>query len=226
MAIDLLKEHGRQDVVLGLPHPNKGLYYADSQACVQALVRYATKSGLQVGWSNTSSCDIGGNRNIIAGVAQQMKANYLLFIDDDMVFAENALERLMSHNVDIVSGFCVGRIHPYNPCAYIKIEGADSYRPINNWPDDALIEVDAVGAAFLLIKVAVFDKLTLPYFSFAPREGHPTGIGEDSYFSRKAKAAGLKIHLDTGLIVGHIGDYPFTIHDHIEAKRAEVGGKR
>lgn len=44
-------------------------------------------------------------------------------------------------------------------------------------------------------------------------------MGEDAYFCRKAKAMGYDVCIDTSLVVGHIGEHPFTIYDYLNYKK-------
>lgn len=78
--------------------------------------------------------------------------DYVLFMDDDMVPAEDTLVRLLSHGVDIVAGACTVRYDPpmpnfraYDPATY-------TYTVASEWHKEGLIQVGAVGTGFMLIR--------------------------------------------------------------------------
>ena len=65
-----------------------------------------------------------------------------------------------------------------------------------------VIEVDATGAGCLLFNMEVFDKVKWPWFKQDVRDGKP--VGEDIYFCSRARAAGIRIWVDTSIEVGHL----------------------
>lgn len=44
-------------------------------------------------------------------------------------------------------------------------------------------------------------------------------IGEDVYFSDKARCAGFEVCLDASLVIGHIGEHVYSIDDYVEYKK-------
>jgi len=137
------------------------------------------------------------------------KVTHLLWIDDDMVFRGDAVPRLIAHDLPIVGGLCYNRHHPYNPVMlYEPPKGCESvgYLFRYEWPQPpGLLEVDATGAAFLLTKREVFEKIAE---NLKPDEGPFTqgGWGEDVSFCRRARAAGYKVMVDTSIEIGHVGE--------------------
>lgn len=133
---------------------------------------------------------------------------HLLFIDDDMVFNDDAFERLLSHDLPIVGGLCHNRRPPYMPILMREYNGGYTFvydydREID---ENGLIEVDATGAAFLLVKREVFEKIAATGEDpFAIR-----GPGEDISFCLRAKEQGYKIYVDTTVEIGHVGEVTVT----------------
>lgn len=132
---------------------------------------------------------------------------HLLWIDDDMVFAPDALKRLLAHDLPIVGGLCHGRRPPhYAPILCHKQPGGlMGYSYQHDYPL-GLVEVDATGAAFILVKREVFETIEEAFPT--PGEGPFTdkGHGEDISFCERAKECGYKIFVDTTLEIGHIGE--------------------
>lgn len=123
---------------------------------------------------------------------------HLLWIDDDMTFEPDAVRRLLAHDLPIVGGLCFNRRHPYSPVLVYFTERGFAFK--YDYPE-GLVEVDATGAAFLLVKKEVFLKI---------REKYPEGpwsilgIGEDVSFCKRATAVGYKVFVDTTVKIGHI----------------------
>ena len=150
-------------------------------------------------------------RNKIALAAVENRFDYLMFIDSDMTFRPDAIERLLEHDKDIVSGICFKRKPPYSPCIYSKIETkADGNAPIADVVmdyEEGLIEIAGCGAALLLIKVEVLETLIKDHMQlFEPLEG----LGEDLSFCYRATQSKYKIFCDTTVGAGHIGKIVIT----------------
>ena len=137
------------------------------------------------------------------------KVTHLLWIDDDMIFRSDAVPKLIAHDLPIVGGLCFNRHHPYNPVLlYDPPKGCEDAGFLfrYEWPQPpGLLEVDATGAAFLLTKREVFEKIAE---NLKPDEGPFTqgGWGEDVSFCRRARAAGYKVMVDTSIEIGHVGE--------------------
>ena len=66
------------------------------------------------------------SRNSLAMKAIQTEADYVLWLDSDMVFEPDTLERLMKtlteNNLDIVTGLYFRRVPPYSPVLFDMLE--------------------------------------------------------------------------------------------------------
>lgn len=148
----------------------------------------------------------------------------LLMLDDDMSFDENSLELLRSNkenwDYDIVFGFCTHRVWPPKPVVLQRVHEdvgkpeslhGSIYKTMNIVPDNSVIEVDAVGLAFTLIKRHVIEAMTEEYgpmftFYFTYGQGFES---DDIPFCEKAKDLGFKIAVDTNVKIGHVGQSVF-----------------
>ena len=74
------------------------------------------------------------------------------------------------------------------------------------YPKDAVIDVDAVGFGFVLIRKPVIDALERPFTT-------KTAKGEDIAFCENAKAAGFSVKVNTAAKVGHILTVPLIIEE-------------
>ena len=91
-------------------------------------------------------------------------ADHFFLMDDDMEGQPEYLHRLLSHNKDIIYGICTLKKFPPVPNIrfWLKDEGRFADPLYWDWNAD-LMEIDAAGGAFGLIKREVFEKMTEAY---------------------------------------------------------------
>lgn len=133
------------------------------------------------------------------------EVTHLAWIDDDMVFTPDALMRLMGHQRLIIGGLCHSRRQPYMPTLIQGLPlGQQSDLPLSYQYDypEGLVEVEATGAAFLVVARQVFDAIAKS--GEAPWD--QAGYGEDVSFCRRARAAGFNIWVDTTVKIGHVAE--------------------
>ena len=143
--------------------------------------------------------------------ALSWKADYLLFLDDDVLPPATGLVKLYRDALPIVSGLVKHRRPPYTPLVARRVDRSKPWKLddpnlrwdvefAKNYPRDQLVEVDASGMGFVLIMREVFEKTPEPWFKFE------AGFGEDFYFFWKAQQAGFKNYVDTGVKCLHMAD--------------------
>lgn len=141
---------------------------------------------------------------------------HFLWIDDDMTFPRDAAKRLLAHDLPIVGGLCHNRRHPFMPILmYLTQDRGFTYR--YDYPE-GLVEVDATGAAFLLVKKEVMKDIHEKCNTARGEEPWTQAMGttEDVAFCMRAAKAGYKIVVDTTLKIGHFGE---SVVDEDFAKR-------
>jgi len=181
------------------------------------------------GAEGCKTCFIGGAlvdeaRNM---AVRDMAGDYLMFIDADMAFPPNAFVQLKKHlerdDVDIVSGVCVRKRHPYRPTMFMRHPKFEErkktkekrYQEVVIWPD-YLFEVDAVGTAFMLIKRKVFEAMKAPWFK------SKVDISEDLGFCEEARDLGFRIWVDPTCIIGHVGPKAYDVNDYFANNQQEI----
>lgn len=154
---------------------------------------------------------------------QKMRGDWLLFIDDDMVFTGDQVEQLIrtrdEHDLDMLGGLCFRRASPHQPTLYMR-EGPNigAYNFLETWDSD-IVEVDATGMAFMVIHRRVFEGIAQragqAFGSYDERLARPSppnyfrwdGIkGEDLRFCEDARAAGFRVWVDTRIEIGHVSE--------------------
>jgi len=157
--------------------------------------------------------------------------DYLFFIDSDMVFARDTLDKLIEADKDVITGLYFQKHKPHYPLI-LKIrefENQDSLKKRKYvWHTEykfgEIEEIDACGAGALLVKSSVFKKVNSPWFDFKIDDiGCP--VGEDIFFCRKLQANGYKIYSHNNTFIDHIGNASIGMKDfgmYKEQKEYEV----
>ena len=140
-------------------------------------------------------------RNTLALRAVREGFDRVLWIDSDMVFGPDLMERLsadMDEGWDIVTGLYFLRAMPTAPVIYKSVTAeppaAEAYA---DYPADALFPVAGCGFGGVLVRTEVFAEMTEPPFRQFPH------MSEDLSFCVRAK--GRKMACDSRVKLGHLG---------------------
>lgn len=160
----------------------------------------------------TMSSLIYDARNAIAKQAVAEGHDRVLWLDSDMVFAPDIMERLaadMDEGHDLVSGLYFKRKAPIAPVIYqdmghMEVEGG-GYKPyalpMEDYPADQIVPIKGCGFGVCMTSVAlikrVIDRYGLPFSPIL-------GFGEDLSFCARAGELGADMVCDTRIKVGHI----------------------
>lgn len=147
--------------------------------------------------------------------AMREGCSHILFIDSDMRFPQDMISRLLAHDLDIVATNCARRRIPTGPTAQVYKPDGERELVWSMPESTGLQEVHSVGMGVMMIKSSVFKALGEPWYETPWRQDKRGYIGEDVFFCRKAREAGLKIWIDHDISkeIGHIGMFEFK-HDH------------
>jgi GT2 family glycosyltransferase len=150
------------------------------------------------------SNDIAGARNLLVKRSLEVGSEWILFIDDDHVYPDDLLIRLLSHDKDMVCSLYLARQQPFAPVAYSHRED-NAYIPLilPNLPETGLIPIHAAGASGMLIRSELFRAIEYPWFEHG-RVGELWNASEDLIFCEKAHDAGFEIWLDLEARLGHM----------------------
>lgn len=205
-------------IIIGLPHLNTG-YNARFGNSLTGLIAHSLGQGLEIGRLATFRDNITFARNKISSEFMEMEdADYLFFLDDDMVFNKELLVNLLQHEKKIVGGLTFRRGEPHEPSIY-NLNNKDrlTYDPVFMWKPGELLELDALGMAATLIHRSVFEEMK----SISQLHKDIWGfydnlefLGEDFRFCRKARDLDFKIYCDTGQVVGHIVEKVIRFEDY------------
>ncbi len=149
------------------------------------------------------SCDISASRTWLVRQSLEKGATHLLFIDSDMLFPPETLDRLLAHDKDIIGV-------EYNKRKF-PIQTVTSYLPDVEKSETEPFRVAVVGTGVMLIKLALFadPKLDKNWFSFGRNALGENVIGEDGWFCNTARDAGYDVWVDPTIKVYHLGEYGY-----------------
>ena len=162
---------------------------------------------------------IDGSREKAKQTAISNGAHWLFFCDTDLQIPPDTLQRLISHDKDIVGGLYVRRHNPpFNEMLKFRQDGLPGIEPIRDgaYVPGSLVECDAIATGCMLIRTDVFEKippwkLTIdgqnanPAHFLWTENRLPNGMSEDFAFCVKARQAGVRIFCDTSIICKHKG---------------------
>lgn len=215
---------------------------------------FAEKQGLvNLQWAQIHGALVDKARNEAMRRLLAVGPEWLIFVDGDMVFEPDAIFKLLERaygthpHFDVLGGYCNLRGGPALPTIDTGTGTWESW-----YPGQGVIDVMRTGAAFVLIKKHVAQRIPDPWFALRvpmrildaiqevdtfcrtvfdgrnPMRGLPSRawetmtdlarqhsssreqpfvpaeVGEDSSFCDRVTAAGMRIGVDTDLIIRHI----------------------
>lgn len=169
------------------------------------------------------------SRNKLAGMALEIEADYILWLDSDMVFKPDILERMLKTldehpEIEALTGLYFRRCSPFSPVLFSRLEEADdglNWEDVANIPD-GLFEVAGCGFGCVLMRTGCLIEI-------AAKEGMgswftpTTYAGEDCAFCIRLRREGYKIYCDPSIELGHMGYAPVTRSFYETMKGAENG---
>ncbi len=153
-------------------------------------------------------------RNELARQAIKSEADWVLWLDSDMVFEPDLLKKMLKvceeNDIDFLTGLCFRRKPPYTPTLFDrldKMEHGASYTTIMSVPEGRF-KVGGCGFAGVLMSTDVLMSVAARFGGrmFDPLEG----FGEDVSFCWRARQCGYEIWCDSDIELGHIGSMVVT----------------
>ena len=167
--------------------------------------------------------DCATARNKIAQKSLDLKADYVLMVDNDVTPPKDALLNLLSHGVDAVGGYYAHRdndnIYRGRTCM-CKLEQPNG-EPYFNYPLESeyvadelheladsgknLVRIHGGGMGCMLVKTDVFRRICYPWFDWVNYQGEDRSmLSEDLFFCELLKGANTPIYVDPRVACGHL----------------------
>jgi len=135
-------------------------------------------------------------------------ADFLMMIDADETWAYNTIEKLVKHNLPLVSGLVYSRKYPYYP-VWLNYNELDNKLEQNNthylpMVPNGLLKVDAIGAGFMLMRrdVALAIGTDAPA-NLSASECEWGEVGEDIAICYRARQHGFDCYVDLTTEIKH-----------------------
>lgn len=198
--------------------PCRDTLFAAHALSVIELIKYNTMNDIDTHVIMDASTVLLTQRQNLAQAALDINADYILWLDSDIVCPSTTALRLLNHNEPIVCGNYVRRQVPHKGVAYRTI--GDWENPLPFEVQDNLVPIEGIGMGCMLMKTSILKEIEKPYFDFTWTPISNDWLGEDIYFCQKITNAGYTIKVDTMLSqeLYHLGTYAFSSKDLKEIK--------
>lgn len=231
---------GKPDVILAWAHPGQvaGLFMDSVMGTMRTLDdRVAAWISVECGplLANARNTMVWSFLTWHLDAEGREPAQWLVMLDADMVFDDRAVETILAAadpvEAPIVGGLCFGggRGGGIFPTIYVCKDEQLNLDRLNEYPPDALCEIDATGAAFLAIHRTVFERMyaafgrdadgnetPYPWFAYGQNAGKP--VGEDIAFCLRARALEIPVNVHTGVRIGHLKSQVLTEDLYLELR--------
>ena len=193
--------------------PTRDTVHSQFAYCLAQLIKTTSEAGIDTYLFFDSSTILLNQREKLIENAKDIKCDYVLWLDSDMMFPSTTALRLLAHNKDIVACNYMKRSKPLKTVAYTDLTNWDSWLPLE--PKDDLIKVEGVGMGCMLMKTEIFNSLQKPYFEFTYKGDTQDWYGEDFMLLTKLRLNGFNVYIDTilSMDIKHLGIYAFGNND-------------
>jgi GT2 family glycosyltransferase len=225
----------KQKVVAAYPHPHE--VSARFHKCWDSLRQYDFGHRRRIAeggghLANSSGANITNARNEIAtAFLDRHDADWLWFVDTDMTFEPDVLDRLVdaAHPQDrpILGALCFSLQDGYRaaPTLYTIRPDGKAGRTFY-YPKDTLVR-SMTGTGCLLIHRTALETIrasgrfptAYPFFQECAFGDLP--VGEDLTFCIRAEAIGIPVHVDTSIKCGH--EKPFIVDEEMYDAQVAAG---
>lgn len=157
-------------------------------------------------------------RNMIAAEAVSGGFDRVLWLDSDMAFDRDLLEKLnarMDEGHDFVTGIYYSRKPPIEPVIFSRCRIQDAFgmmipdtERMKDYPKDQLFEVEGCGFGCVMTSARLLQEVMDEFglYPFYPM----IGFGEDLAFCLRVRELGKKIMCDSSIQCRHTGFYEFS----------------
>jgi len=190
--------------------------------CLTYLIRHLNSKGFKVYFCSTYSRNIYEVRNkCLLGDPEKgsdqkpfdgKEYDYILWIDNDIIFTPEDFQRLYREHKDVISGLYVMANNTHFAAVevwdeqYFQTHGSFEFlhkQHINH----RLVpfKVEYVGFGFVLFKYGVFEKLKYPWFEptyLQIKDAHDFSM-EDVTLCLKLKKKNIDVYVHPEVVVGH-----------------------
>ena len=181
------------------------------------------RGGHEVLFDSVRGYDVATARNHIAQMALNLKTDYVLMVDNDVVLPKDALVTLLDDARKVNLGYYAHRdtdnVYRGNTCLcklkdengkeyyHYPLESEYSAAEMKSMKDagEKKIEIHGGGMGCALIWTEVFRELEYPWYDWVNYGDANRGmLSEDLYFCSLCRVKGIKIYGDVRVGCGHL----------------------
>lgn len=183
-----------------------GLLRTETHLSILGVV-YNTKHELHhMIWN---SCYVHESRTILVYQAKAEKCDAIFFVDADMMFHNQTLNKLIAIDKPVVGVDYNHRHFPLESTVKFADENGNLIsKKKDEFPKEPF-KCFAVATGCMLIRMDVFDKVPVPWFDFEYFPDGKVDTGEDVYFCKQCFKLGIEVWCDPTAEVGHIGSHVY-----------------
>jgi hypothetical protein len=188
---------------------------------------------------------VDGRNKVAAVVTNESQAEWLFFVDSDMGFAPDTVERLIAAADPVkrpfVGGLCFahksdgkgsfyGIRYRAQPTVYdfVELDDRVGFVSRTNYERDALVAADGTGGACVLVHrsvlAAIQDEHGPNWFTPITHPKGPTTFSEDLSFCARAAALGFPLHIHTGIKTTHDKGGVFLDEEYFDRQQTLLAG--
>ena len=213
----------REKITIGVCSP--GVWHAMFATSIIDIARSQSQLGQLI--SLEGSGVISRLRNqVVATFLDRTTDDWLLQIDTDQIITIEHFKKLIAaadkNERKIVSGVVhaawdTDNLYPEPvPCVFKMGENGEGLYALHEYEEDSIVEIDAAGTGCLLVHRSVFEEMRAKadpvhetemwcFYRDMPLNG--SWVGEDIFWSIRAKALGYKLYAHTGVQLPHKRSY-------------------
>lgn len=198
-------------IKLSILVPTRDMVHSHFAYCLTQLVKTTTQNNIDTYVFFDSNTILLNQRTNLIKRSLEVKSDYVLWLDSDMMFPSTTALRLLNHDKDIVACNYMKRTKPQNPVAYKDITDWNSFLPLT--PQEELVPVEGIGMGCMLMKTEIFNQLDKPYFKFVYKEDSEDWHGEDFDMLSRLRKLGYIVYVDSllSLDIKHLGNQAFGV---------------
>jgi hypothetical protein len=189
--------------------PTRDLLHSAHALCLTEIVKLNTMNDIDTHVIMDASTILLTQRERLATFGRDTGAEYLLWLDSDIVAPASTALRLLAHKEPVVAANYIRRQLPAKGVAYETVGNWENPLPFE--ARDELVPVEGVGMGCMLMRADIFDTIPKPWFEFGWSPESNDHLGEDMILCQKMSQAGYTVKIDTNLSMElrHLGTWAF-----------------
>jgi hypothetical protein len=184
-------------IIIASPHRNNGDRNATNFNMLQPPAGFNCELMEPYGYN------VPDARNHVVKTAIEEGADYIFFVDDDVIIPRNALIKLLKNNADVVGGMYYRKYFPLETVGMHETEEGMPCSIDDYTIGDIIHNTLVLPSGCTLIKVEALKKIEFPWYKTITVNGRPT-LTEDTYLCQKMRDIGVDIITDTGVQCVHV----------------------